>query len=144
MKKLLSVLFVALIVFFTYRIVITRTNKNSANQPSLTSNTWQWVSLDSSGKKVTAQRPTYTMEFLNDGSVSLKVDCNNASGTYQTEETTLTIEIGPMTLAYCGEDSQDTLFLNSLSQVTNYSFQKQNLILGLVSSFGIMTFSPVK
>ena len=144
MKKISAFLFVALVIFFGYQLIRSQNNKDSPSGPSLTSNTWEWVALNAAGKNLEAQRPTYTMEFLNDGTVNLKVDCNSASGTYLAEGSNLTIEIGPMTLAYCGEDSQDTLFLNSLSQVTNYSFRQQNLILGLVTSFGKMSFSPVK
>ena len=80
---------------------------------------------------------SYTISFLEDNQVSIRADCNVVQGTYVYDGTTLTIQMGASTLAYCGENSLDNLFLTLLSQVGSYDKDKGRL--SLISASGTIT-----
>lgn len=86
---------------------------------SLTGVSWQWRSMTvQGGETTTVDSPAgYTVNFAEDGTVFGAADCNNFAGTYTTEQGGIQITLGPSTLAFCGEESLDTLFLESLGQV---------------------------
>ena len=77
--------------------------------------TWKWLELHESlpaTQSIIPDSDNYTIEFSDDGSFSVKADCNNASGSYTMDGDELTLQLGPATLAECGESSiHDLLFL---------------------------------
>ncbi len=80
---------------------------------------WQWVSVTEkpTGTTTTVPNPAnYTLIFRADGTLEGKADCNTFGGTYS-QENGFSIELGPSTLAYCGETSLDQQFLQLLSEV---------------------------
>lgn len=80
---------------------------------------WQWTSVteQSSGTETTVPEPRlYTIIFYTDGVVTGEADCNSFSGTYS-QENGFSINLGPSTLAACGEDSLDQVYLGLLSNV---------------------------
>ncbi len=80
---------------------------------------WQWTTLtnQSTGEITTVPHPEkYTVTFLADGTLTGQADCNSFSGTY-TQENGLVITLGPSTMAYCGDNSLDQVYLSTLGSV---------------------------
>ena len=89
---------------------------------SITGIVWQWTSVTdrSSENETTTTVPSpenYTITFNEDGTFEGKADCNNISGTYS-QENGFAITLGPTTMAYCGETSMDTQYLQLLGSVS--------------------------
>lgn len=93
-----------------------------ASSNSITGIVWQWTSVTdrSSENETTTTVPSpenYTITFNEDGTFEGKADCNNISGTYS-QENGFAITLGPTTMAYCGETSMDTQYLQLLGSVS--------------------------
>ena len=104
---------------------------------------WQWVSLVETQPAFQGLIPdseNYTITFLDDKNVSLKADCNMVLGTYTVSGSSMTIQTGPSTLAFCGEDSQDVFYLGLIDQVVSYEPVQGRLELGLADDAGTMGF----
>jgi heat shock protein HslJ len=95
--------------------------------------TWQWHSIQASdGTSTVVADPTrYTINFQADGSLQIRADCNQVGGTYSVSGSSLTLQLGPSTLAACPPDSQADQFLAGLGKVANYTVTGNNLELGL-------------
>jgi heat shock protein HslJ len=94
-------------------------DSESASGSSITGVVWQWetVTIQDTNETTTVPNPeNYTIEFKEDGTFSGKADCNNIAGTYS-QENGFSITLGPSTLAFCGEASLDTVYLDLLSNV---------------------------
>jgi len=112
--------------------------------PTLTGQTWQWVATVTPVETITAVDPTrYTITFNEDGTASIKADCNQVTATYTAAaDTTIAITLGASTLAMCPSDSQDTLFINGLGAAAIYFFVDDNLFIDQFASAGTMEFAP--
>jgi heat shock protein HslJ len=80
---------------------------------------WQWISVTDQSTKQTTTVPNpenYTITFNADYTFTGKADCNNIAGTYS-QQNGFKITVGPSTMAYCGEKSLDTQYLQLLSSV---------------------------
>ena len=110
----------------------------------LQSTPWQWVSyLDQAVGVTTIPDPqNYTVSFLADGSVQVKADCNNAFGTYTTSGDSLTIALGPMTLAACPDGSRSDQFVALLGSAAKYAIIDNQLRIDLMADAGNLTFIP--
>ena len=105
--------------------------------------TWEWVSLVDPAGQTTATDPTRdTIAFNSDGTANIKADCNNATATYITDGVNLNIEPGATSLAACPSDTQDQLFLNSLSAAESYIVQDGELFITMVGESGTIIFRP--
>jgi heat shock protein HslJ len=109
----------------------------------LTGKVWQWTkTIYNDGKTIEVPTPaSYTIEFMPDGKVVIKADCNNVLGTYLTEDNSVTITLGPSTMAMCPEGSLDSEYLKQLGEVSQYLIQGETLILNFKLDGGGMTFS---
>lgn len=58
----------------------------------------------------------YTLIFNEDGTFTGTADCNAISGVYS-QASGFTVTVGPSTMAFCGEESLDSQFLELLTQV---------------------------
>ena len=86
---------------------------------SITDKEWQWelVKDQPAGETTTVSEPeNYTLVFRDDGTFSGKADCNEISGTYS-QEGGFFLTLGPSTMAFCGEESLDQLYLDLLNNV---------------------------
>ena len=104
---------------------------------------WQWISLVETQPAFQGLIPdseNYTITFLDDENVSLKADCNMVLATYTVSGSSMTIQTGPSTLAFCGEDSQDVFYLGLIDQVVSYELVQGRLELGLADDAGTMGF----
>ena len=91
----------------------------STSSDTITGIVWQWTSVKDrvTGEETTVPNPeSYTLTFNEDGTLEGKADCNNFSGTYS-QENGFAITLGPTTMAYCGETSMDTQYLQLLGSV---------------------------
>lgn len=89
-----------------------------------------------------ADPENYIMVLNDDGTVSLKADCNQVQWTYTVDGNNLTFDtVGPSTLAHCGEDSLDLLFLTKLGVGGTFSVENERLVLELNENTGTMTFN---
>ena len=78
-------------------------------------NPWKWTTLTTATEEVTVETPaSYMVTFKDDGTVDIKADCNDASGTYTLDGANVTIEVGAATLAACPGDSRSEQFLQLL------------------------------
>ena len=110
---------------------------------SLTDNAWQWVAFTSPVDQFKVEQPeSYQLTFQDDGTVAIKADCNNASGTYTADDSSLTIEVGPMTLAACPPDSRSEQFVKLLGGAAKYFFADGKLFIDLMADGGTMRFDP--
>lgn len=111
---------------------------------SLTDVTWEWQgSSYSNDTEATPDDPArYTVEFLDDGSVAIKADCNHVQGTYTDDGSALTIQLGPSTKAACPPDSLDTEFLRDLAAAGTYALETDSLRIDLALDTGSMQLAP--
>jgi heat shock protein HslJ len=63
----------------------------------------------------------YSLQFRSDSTVIVKADCNQIAGTYTLKGSSLTITLGPSTMAACPPDSQATVYLQQLGAVVSYA-----------------------
>ena len=82
----------------------------------------------------------YTLTLLPDGAFQLKVDCNRASGAYTVSGSQITLQVGPITRAFCGEDSLHDQYLRMLGDVATYVMDGDQLVLNLKMDAGNMIF----
>jgi heat shock protein HslJ len=109
----------------------------------LVGTTWNWNGTQTPAEKVTVPDPTkYTLRFMANGTVQVKADCNQGSGSYTVDGNKLTF--GPnfaMTQAMCPPGSLDTKFMQSLAGARTYKVEGNNLAIGLVADSGTMLFT---
>lgn len=86
---------------------------------TITGIVWEWQTFTDSttGTSTRVDYPeNYTITFNEDGTLTGKADCNNFAGTYSTDGGFF-ITLGPSTMAFCGETSLDTQYLQLLGEV---------------------------
>ncbi len=62
-------------------------------------------------------------------------------GSYTLEGNSLTLGLGPSTLAFCGEQSLDVVFIEALNNVESYAIENNQMVLILKNNAGKMTFN---
>ncbi len=111
---------------------------------SLAGPTWQWASEEETnpaGQSVVPDPASYTIEFLTDGTVNVKADCNDLTGTYTVGvPLDLTIDLASSPVADCGDSSLDRVYLDYLSRISTYSTGGGELILFFADDVEAMRF----
>ena len=98
----------------------------------LTGKTWQWqasTTASPASQSVVPNPANYTIKFASDGTYAGKADCNQIAGQYTVSGSSLTIKAGPSTLAACGPDSLDTLYVTGLLSTTTFKLDGAQLVL---------------
>jgi len=98
---------------------------------------WQLHSVlqsEPASQSVVPQPPSYTVQFAADGTAAIRADCNNVGANYTVSGTNLTITLGPATLAFCGEDSGDNLYMTALGGVTSYAMSEYGMALDIAEA----------
>ena len=72
--------------------------------------------------------------------MNIKADCNMVSGSFMIDGKSLTLELGPSTMAFCGEESLDLMFTELLNNVESYALENDQLVLNLENELGKMSF----
>ena len=111
----------------------------------LLANPWQWASFTNPMEQYDIENPkNYILNFTEDGTVNIKADCNNATGSYTVDGSSITIEIGPMTMAACPPDSRSDDFIKYLGAAAIFFFEDGNLFIDLMADGGTMQFTPLE
>ena len=117
-----------------------------ATQDELTANLWQWTALTETSpasQSVVPDPQNYTIAFADDNTLAIKADCNQVAGSYTLDGASLTIQLGPATMAFCGEQSMDRQYLGLLGQVSGAIISETgDLHLLLADNAGAMAFTP--
>ena len=93
---------------------------------------WRWadlVEVEPASQAAVPMPENYTITFFADFTLSIKADCNIVNGSYTLEGDLLTIQTGPSTMAFCGENSLDQQYLALLAQVSQAAGENGRLIL---------------
>jgi heat shock protein HslJ len=114
-------------------------------QDDITGIQWQWAELtetEPASQSVVPDPENYVVVFGADGSASIKADCNQVLWSYTVEGNILTFNtLGPSTLAFCGEDSLDQMFLTKLGMGGTFSIEDGRLAIELNENAGRMVFN---
>lgn len=109
----------------------------------LVGTSWEWVTvIDPTGQTLVTDPTRYTITFSEDNVAALKADCNSVTANYFVDGSSLVIELGATTLVACPPDSQDTLYLASISDATGYLIEDGELFIEIGSGTGTMIFRP--
>ena len=113
-------------------------------EPSLVGPVWQWQgSQFPNDTEITVEDPTqYTIQFGDDGSVTVKADCKTAVGEFTADGDSLSIELGPTTMIMCGEGSLADEFLKELADAASYVFDNNRLVINMKMDGGNLYFLP--
>ena len=103
---------------------------------------WRRTLLSNDATYQPADPRRYTLEFLPQGQLVVRADCNRGRGTYRiTEGRKIAMSVTVMTRAACPPGSLDQRFLLHLSQASGYLFSGGALIIELKFDTGVMRFS---
>ena len=106
---------------------------------------WQWVqTLYNDDRKVVPENSAnYTVQFKEDGKLSVNADCNQKGGVYSVSpgERTISLEITHSTMALCQEGSLEDEFVKGFSAAVIYFFKDGDLYIDLKFDSGTMRFS---
>jgi len=108
----------------------------------------QWQLVDIQYMDDTVLKPDaagkYALRFDNNGSISIKADCNMLGGSY-TYTSPSGLEFGPLrsTMAFCGEKSLYSRFTKDMPFARSFVIKDGNLHLALMADGGIYQFSPL-
>ena len=117
----------------------------SASAQDLAGSRWQLVEIQSMND--TTQTPDapadYTIEFLPEGTVAIKADCNRGTGSWESEAAGM-IRFGVIaaTRALCPPTSMSEAFLGQFERVRSYTFDAGNLFLATVAGDAVLKFEP--
>ena len=106
---------------------------------------WQWTQLietQPASQSVIADSENLVLVLNADGSANIQADCNQVQWTYTVEGDTISFNtLGASTLAYCGDDSSDQIFLEKLGLASTWRVEDGRLVLELNEDAGTMVFS---
>ena len=101
---------------------------------------WQQSLYNNDQQAVPADSSNYTIEFMPDGKLHVRADCNRVGGTYSLAGNRLTIELTHSTRAMCPPDSLDEAFKKDLEAAAIYFLKGHFLYLDLKYDSGTMKF----
>ncbi|UCD36298.1 MAG: META domain-containing protein [Nitrospiraceae bacterium] len=113
------------------------------NAGEITGTVWQWVQTlyNNDTKAVPVDPRNYTVQFLEDSTLTVKADCNQKGGTYSIKDKSLSIEITHSSMAACPEGSLEDEFVRGLSGAAIYFLGNGDLYIDLKYDTGTMRFS---
>jgi heat shock protein HslJ len=139
MKKQLT-----LALFIILALVLTACGGGSSSKSDITGIGWQWSAMQETvpaSQSVVPDPQNYTITFNTDGSAAIKADCNQVTASYKIDGSKITITLGASTLMACGDASQATIYLASLSTVNSYAVENGQLQLMFPNDGGKMDFN---
>jgi heat shock protein HslJ len=109
---------------------------------TLTDVLWEWHETKrSDGTGVTPDDPSkYTLEFLEDGKVEVRFDCNRGFGTYTVSAASLTITLMAGTTAECPPVTWGREYIKELRAAQSFALRDGDLSVTLSSGKGTMKF----
>ena len=113
---------------------------------SLSGTSWRLVQFEGGDGEVLTpdDRSKYTLQFLPDGSVSVRVDCNRGSGTWKSAAPGQ-IELGRLALtrALCPPGSLHDQIVKQWPYIRSYVIRNGHLFLSLMADGGTYELEPV-
>jgi heat shock protein HslJ len=134
-----------ILIAFALGLTATMLVACGGSSSGLTGKTWHLTAITEKvpafqGVIPAADQSKYAITFNADGTFSATADCNQVSGSYKTSGSNgLTITPGASTMAFCGEASFGTQFVEGLSKAASYTVSGNDLTLTLADG-GTMTF----
>jgi len=117
-----------------------------AQAPGFAGTSWQLVKFQGSdGKALTPDdKAKYTIEFVADGQLRARVDCNRGRGTWKSAGPGQ-IQFGPLALtrAQCPAGSLHDQILKQWPHIRSYVLKDGHLFLSLMADGGIYEFEPI-
>ena len=114
------------------------------NHGAILGTRWQWTQLTETqpaSQSVVPDPENYVLVLNEDGSANIQADCNQVQWTYTIDGDTITFDtLGPSTLAFCGEDSSDQIYLEKLGMATTWRVEDERLVLEVGEDAGTMVF----
>jgi len=114
---------------------------------SLSGTSWRLVQFEGGdGEVLTPEdRSKYTLQFLPDGSVSVRLDCNRGSGTWKSAGPGQ-IELGRLALtrALCPPGSLHDQIVKQWPYIRTYVIRNGHLFLSLMADGGTYELEPVR
>ncbi|MEM8505943.1 MAG: YbaY family lipoprotein [Cyanobacteria bacterium P01_D01_bin.1] len=119
------------------------TDQDMVSDSQLTGTLWQLEQIQyNNDEQIAPTEGDYTIEFMPDGQLSIRADCNQVLGEFTTDgDRSLSVALGPATLAACGPESVDSEYLQALQSVSSYFFEEGDLYIDLQADTGTMRFS---
>jgi heat shock protein HslJ len=117
---------------------------DSAN--ALAGRAWAWQGTRlANGTNVAVDAPErYTIEFMADGRVQLRADCNRGNAGYTAgANRALSLTPAATTKMGCPPGSKGTVFVQQLAEVAGYSLVDGDLVLTLKADAGSMRFASI-
>ncbi len=109
--------------------------------PSLVNVKWQWSRfVDPLNAFDVPNSENYWLVFAADGSFGFQADCNSGSGSYTADGGSISMSVGVITQAICGDDSLSDQFVKNLGNGATYIFNGSQLVLDLKADGGQMIF----
>jgi heat shock protein HslJ len=128
---------ITLVLFINLALALAACGGKSASAGSDTTGTvWQWAAMQETvpaSQSIVPDPQNYT--------IAIKADCNQVTGNYKIDGSQITIKLGASTLMACGDASQDTIYLASLSKVNSYAMENGQLQLMFPEIGGKMDFN---
>jgi len=134
--------------------VVTGSIPSSANRfktisaPNISSDeinasSWNWKTLIAPKEAAEIKQPkSYEINFAKDGTLSVKADCNRASGSYKLERENITINMGPATQALCNDEGRGEQLLQLLATATSFAVSGNTLIIRLAADKMLVFKAP--
>lgn len=115
----------------------------AGDETQLTNTVWQLEQIQYNDDKLleSASLGAYTIEFMENGQLSIRADCNQALGSFTEEGGSLSIALGPTTLAACPSESIGQEYLQALQNADTYFFQEGDLFIDIRLDTGTMRFT---
>jgi heat shock protein HslJ len=127
----------------TMRFTASSVGEKAKIDPNLLGKNWQWFKFTSPTNEVVVDDPSkYSVEFLADGVIRVKADCNNGGGIYAASDGNIDIEVQQMTMAACPPESLSDPFVQGLNTAVVYGVDGDVLMMDLPADAGTMLLSP--
>lgn len=124
---------------------------NTGN-PGLSGTAWQLLrigSMNNGQAAITVEQPErYTLHFLADGRLALRLDCNRGSGFWQATPAagqSGQLNFGPIasTRMFCPPPSLDSKVARDLGRVHSFRLRNGHLFLNLAADAGSLEWQPL-
>ena len=111
----------------------------------LSGTAWELSEIVYADHRVVITEPgKYTLAFQEEGSLSVKADCNLSLGSYTQTDEELAIALGPTTLALCPGLSLSDQYLRDLTSAETFVMQDGQLQVSIQGDIGTMVFESLK
>ena len=152
-----ALIFTAVLLSVTHLVLLATASARAdeaiaASANPLAGTSWQLLEFQSMNDKVGTKRPEdpslYTMHLNTDGTVSMRLNCNRATGYWSAEASTNPdsghFKFGPlaMTRALCPPPSMDENIAAQSQYIRSYLLKDGRLYLSLMADGGIYAWEP--